>query len=1300
MNNLITKASYILTFLFQVVYISAQSPDIQKLISEKDQCSDFSIEINELQYNINATSFEIRKQYGAFDGTKQYVELQVAEIKRSEILHDVESTEKYREDEKSIVYLSGNLKVEYLHEKNGVRQNFYIKQKPPGDGPLKIALDIMTNLTALQIHSDEILFCEINQKGTFSHITYSGLKCWDNNLQPLFAELKLKENKVIEIIIDDENATYPITIDPISSTPVFTLLDEQSNSVFGAEAQIAGDINNDGFEDLIVGAPDYDATYSSQGKVYLYLGSSTGFSLTPIWTILGTSPYSDFGTKIERVGDINGDTYDDLFIGNSNTRLYLGSSTGIMTSSSSYSGIPSAIGDINDDDFDDFIITYPYYDGPEINEGKSTLYLGASFGSFTSAWSFEPNQSSAYLSNCINAGDVNGDGYTDIAAGIPDYDAGQTDEGKAYLFYGSALGFSSSPDWVYESNITSYKLGKLKGKSDIDQDGYFDLIIGAKGPDSLDDGALLVFYGSSLGLSSIPDWKYILSGELFSVGADINNDTYEDILILDGYNTNYIHGSITCLLGTNAGFIDEQQFRFYDSENSIYQIKDTKIDFSLDGYNEFLVGVDDYSGAHSAVIMISGGEETTGNHLDQKFDGTQNLGTTGMYVSSVGDINNDGYDDALIASPFYDNTFINAGKVELFLGSASGITSIPAWAYEGDKTDMLVGLSLSSAGDFNSDGFTDIIVGIPKFDDSAYVDQGMVKVFFGGTLGINTLISPWTKKGFQSNCQFGFSISSAGDFNVDGVDDIIVGSPYYDSGTTDEGKVFVFYGSSGVPSLTAGWTAEANVTSANFGYAVSGGGDVNGDGKSDILVGAPNYAKSTTKIGQIYLYFGSSGYISPLAKWQAIGTYGTDTKLMGSSVDITGDYNNDGFNDILTATEKSLVIYNGKTSKPLSTFSSIHKYDETTTYKRNVANGGDINNDGFDDIISGSPNVSNGSYHEGIFYIHYGSYFGLTPDYRYYESDKAQSKLGTSISGNSDLNNDGYSDILIGAPYYRKGEDYTGSYYLLKGFPSSCSDIVSATHTETATSSSFTCSGAAIRYDIRYKISSSAVWSYDSSYASSFTISGLDSCTEYHYQIRTICESGTGPWTVLATLETNCGLPECSLPPEDLSTINLSPTSTKIMWDASDGAIKYTLRYRPLGSATWTSVVVFAIYKDLTGLSPSTTYEYRVRSICPSSTSPYSDIYTFITDPLKMNSLESDNNVSVFPNPGDGNFNIIMNDDEYELMIYDLHGTCMYQDHFIAAHYTFDVSHLSNGIYLIYIRSSTLNSIQKITINK
>src|SRR5262249_5095937 len=154
----------------------------------------------------------------------------------------------------------------------------------------------------------------------------------------------------------------------------------------------------------------------------------------------------------------------------------------------------------------------------------------------------------------------------------------------------------------------------------------------------------------------------------------------------------------------------------------------------------------------------------------------------------------------------------------------------------------------------------------------------------------------WSAESDQVSAWYGYSVDGAGDVNGDGYDDVIVGAYRYDGGQDNEGRAFVYYGSPTGPSLTPDWSAESDLVGAWYGPSVSGAGDVNGDGYDDVIVGAPNPDHGTT-IGLAYAYYGSSTGLSPTPSWVVQGDQLVD--WFGRRVHAAGDVNGDGFDDVI-----------------------------------------------------------------------------------------------------------------------------------------------------------------------------------------------------------------------------------------------------------------------------------------------------------------------------------------------------------------------------------------------------------------
>ncbi|MBK8553944.1 MAG: FG-GAP repeat protein [Ignavibacteria bacterium] len=126
----------------------------------------------------------------------------------------------------------------------------------------------------------------------------------------------------------------------------------------------------------------------------------------------------------------------------------------------------------------------------------------------------------------------------------------------------------------------------------------------------------------------------------------------------------------------------------------------------------------------------------------------------------------------------------------------------------------------------------------------------------------------WTAEINQASAKFGWSVATAGDVNGDGYSEVIVGAPYYDNGQTDEGGVFVYHGSISGLSLTPNWTKEINQANALFGWSVATAGDLNGDGYSDVIIGSPTYDSVQTDEGRAYVYNGSASGLEAEIRWQ------------------------------------------------------------------------------------------------------------------------------------------------------------------------------------------------------------------------------------------------------------------------------------------------------------------------------------------------------------------------------------------------------------------------------------------------
>lgn len=414
----------------------------------------------------------------------------------------------------------------------------------------------------------------------------------------------------------------------------------------------------------------------------------------------------------------------------------------------------------------------------------------------------------AFGYSVATAGDVNGDGYSDVVIGAYLFDHGQSDEGVVYVYHGSSSGLPSSYNWYAEPNQEYARFGhSVACAGDVDNDGYSDIIIGAPYFDHngyTDEGLTFVYCGSDTGLPDHSSWwteilqSYAYFGYSVACAGYVNGDGCSDVII----------GA------PGAEYQSSKQGLAYVYEGSIYGLPPSYYWRGELGFGQ----------------------------TDAKI---------GYSVASAGDVNNDGYSDIIVGAPLYDNGSTDEGIAMVYHGSISGLPSSFDWYGEGNQEDAAYGVSVSSAGDVNGDGYSDVIVGAPGYDNG-HTDEGVALLYYGSSTGLGTYI--WYADPDQSYSEFGLSVACAGDFNNDGYSDVIIGAPMMDNGSTDEGCVFMYYGSaSGLPQHSS-WMAESNSAGADFGHSVGTAGDVNGDGISDIIIGAHNLDGE----GWAYVYHGTA----------------------------------------------------------------------------------------------------------------------------------------------------------------------------------------------------------------------------------------------------------------------------------------------------------------------------------------------------------------------------------------------------------------------------------------------------------
>jgi hypothetical protein len=233
----------------------------------------------------------------------------------------------------------------------------------------------------------------------------------------------------------------------------------------------------------------------------------------------------------------------------------------------------------------------------------------------------------------------------------------------------------------------------------------------------------------------------------------------------------------------------------------------------------------------------------------------RNFGTS---MGTAGDVNGDGYDDVIIGDPLHSNGQTNEGGAYLYLGSATGLSPTPVWSAESNQAEARFGTSVGTAGDVNGDGYADVIVGAPYYS-AGQTNEGRAYVYLGSASGLASNPA-WLADGQQDFARLGSSVGSAGDVNGDGYADAVVGAPFYSNGQAYEGRAYLFLGSAaGLPFTVGDWVVESDQVTAGFGAAVATAGDVNGDGFADVLVSASNFDNGGGIYGRLFAFYGNGG---------------------------------------------------------------------------------------------------------------------------------------------------------------------------------------------------------------------------------------------------------------------------------------------------------------------------------------------------------------------------------------------------------------------------------------------------------